>query len=45
MVSLFENKIGFEQLLNLDRDRVQNYVNILDTVWYSVKWDVPADLT
>ena len=38
VVSLFENKAKSKQLLNLDRDQVQKYVDILDTVWHPMKW-------
>ena len=37
VVSLFKNKSGSRQSLNLERDQAQDYADILDTVWHSVK--------
>jgi len=37
VLSLFKNKSGFEQLLNLEPDQIQNYADMLDTVQYSIK--------
>jgi hypothetical protein len=35
LVSLLRDKVGRKQLLNLERDRAQNYADILDEVRYS----------
>ena len=36
VLSLFKNKSGLKQLLNLEPDQAQNYADILDAVWHSI---------
>lgn len=37
VVSLFKDRAGRKQLLNLERERAQDYADILDEVRYSAK--------